>query len=418
MDNLDKTAPLMFFNSITDCLVPIPNDKSVELVHLASLGVISSLFPSVRILNAEQQKKTLNLFIGIVGPPASGKSIAMVPLSLLEGVKNYVKSLVTTAGIRKDFPDRTVIIAGDITKPRLIDHLWVNSETGTPTLVAESESSTLVNALGGSHGQFRDVLNKLGENERISYSRKKDNVTVEVNYPMASILLTGTEDQAAVMYETPSGIFSRFLYQVLDGMDEYKPLERSTRDFDAENNCSRLLNDRVKKLFLYYKDSNVIVTPDELTLNLYNVFGRRKTEDFKSALKSDSSFGFRYIFRILKIAGIYALIRYWLEKGGDKYSGNGVVFITADDLELALDHEPALWYALVKVYGMVTSKKVHPHARVLGNLEKNFTRQEFIREYQQQNGMVPNDRTITRFLKDMSMNNQIRKVMKGTYEKL
>jgi hypothetical protein len=285
-------------------------------------------------------------------------------------------------------------------------------------LIAESESSTLVNALGGSHGQFRDVLNKLGENERIGYSRKKDNVTVEVNYPMASILLTGTEDQAAVMYETPSGTFSRFLYQVLDGMDEYKPLERSTRDFDAEDNCSRLLNDRVKKLFLYYKDSNVIVTPDELTLNFYNVFGRRKTEDFKSALKSDSSFGFRYIFRILKIAGIYALIRYWLEKDGDKYSGNGVVFITADDLELALDHEPALWYALVKVYGMVTSKKVHPHARVLGNLEKNFTRQEFIREYQQQNGMVPNDRTITRFLKDMSMNNQIRKVMKGTYEKL
>jgi hypothetical protein len=101
-------------------------------------------------------------------------------------------------------PDETVRIPADITKPRLIDYLWVNDQTDTPTLILESESSTLVNSLSSQHGGFRDVLNKLGENEPVSYSRvsggdSNNGRTVNIDYPMATMILTGTYDQAVRM---------------------------------------------------------------------------------------------------------------------------------------------------------------------------------------------------------------------------
>jgi hypothetical protein len=409
----------MFFKRITNCLVPVDSQKSEELVHISSLTMISALFPSVRILDAHEQKKSVNLFMGVVGPPASGKSLAMAPIVLLDGVKDFIENLVTSAGERKNFPNRTVVLPGNITKSRLIDHLWVNSATDTPTIVAESETSTLVSALSNMHGNFYDILNKIGENEFISYSRKKDNETVFVDYPMASILLTGTLDQAVKMYETPGGTFSRFLYHVMHGSDSFKPMERFTGEVNGTEECTSLLSAEVKKLFLFYRNADVLLVPDEDTLAAYNAFGEGKYEVFKETLGKDSAFGFRYIFRVLKIAGIYALIRTWLESGTSKYVGDGTVSITMDDLQYALDLEPNLWYSHTKVYQLVSSKKVNPYAKVIGAMKSTFTRQEFITEYGLQNGgVIPSDRNATRVLTQLQKEGVIERVKNGVFKKL
>ena len=419
MDNLATLATRMFFKRISNCLVAVASEKSEELVHLSTLTMISALFPSVRLLDAHEQKKSVNLFMGVVGPPASGKRLAMAPIVLLDGVKDFIENLVTSAGERKNFPKRTVVLPGNITKSRLIDHLWVNSATDTPTLVAESETSTLLSALSNMHGNFYDILNKIGENEFISYSRKKDNETVFVDYPMASILLTGTLDQAVKMYETPGGTFSRFLYHVMHGSDSFKPMERFTGEVNGTEECASLLSEEVKKLFLFYRNADVLLVPDEDTLAAYNAFGEGKYEVFKETLGKDSAFGFRYIFRVLKIAGIYALIRTWLESGTSKYVGDGTVSITMDDLQYALDLEPNLWYSHTKVYQLVSSRKINPYAKVVGAMKSTFTRQEFITEYGLQNGgVIPSDRNATRVLTQLQKESVIERVKNGVFKKL
>ena len=419
METLDNLAAAKFLKQITASLVPVANEKSEELVHLSALTIISSLFPRVRLLNAEQQKKTLNLYLGVVGPPASGKSLALAPLVLLTELKRCIDESLTTAGQRPSFPDRAVVLPANVTKTRLIDHLWVNMVTDTPTIIAESETSTLVSALSNGFGNFYDVLNKIGENEPISYSRKKDNVTVEVNYPKASILLTGTLDQAIKMYELPSGTFSRFIYNAMKGSEHFQPMENLLGNETEKSANEQFLSGEIKKLFHYYIDSEVLLTIDDNALSAYNLFGKRKYEEFKNTLGNDSSFGFRYIFRILKIAGVYALVRTWLESGISKYVDDGSARITLEDFQLALELEPSLWYSYTKIYQLVSNKKVSPYAKIVAALKSTFTRQEFMNEYQLQNaGLNLSERNVTRFLAQLQKDGVIERVKNGVFKKL
>jgi hypothetical protein len=291
--------------------------------------------------------------------------------------------------------------------------------TDTPTIIAESETSTLVSALSNGFGNFYDVLNKIGENEPISYSRKKDNVTVEVNYPKASILLTGTLDQAIKMYELPSGTFSRFIYNAMKGSEHFQPMENLLGNETEKSANEQFLSGEIKKLFHYYIDSEVLLTIDDNALSAYNLFGKRKYEEFKNTLGNDSSFGFRYIFRILKIAGVYALVRTWLESGISKYVDDGSARITLEDFQLALELEPSLWYSYTKIYQLVSNKKVSPYAKIVAALKSTFTRQEFMNEYQLQNaGLNLSERNVTRFLAQLQKDGVIERVKNGVFKKL
>lgn len=423
MDNLDNSDTAIFIRGITDCLVPIQKPQSIELVHTASIAVLSALFTSARILDNDQKRKSLNLFLGVVGPPASGKSMAIAPLPLISAIEGYVKSIHTSAGLSLGMPDKTVNIPGDISKTRLIDHFWVNSKSETPTLMVESESSTLVSALASQHGGFRDVLNKIGENEPIAYSRvsggpSNNGRKVHIDYPMASILLTGTYDQAIRMYELPSGTFSRFLYFTLNGAEEFQPLKKYDGPATVNSECREFLARRILKLFQFYRElDHLLVTPNEEVLNDYNVFASSRHIESKAILKDDASFIYRYVFKILKIAGIYALIRTWRQSGVEKYEGDGKVEITLDDFNLAMVLEPTLWDSHLAVYGLVRGKATNPHASIVNALSSPFTTVDFKTEYQKQRATLPDNRSITRYLTGLIGDKFIVRLQKGIFNK-
>ena len=421
MDDLDTS---IFFQMLTDCLVPSQKVQSVELVHMASIALLSTLFTRVRILDNDQKAKSMNLFLGVVGPPASGKSMVLAPLPLIYGVEDYFRRSFTTAGLSRGMPEKTIRIPGDISKTRLIDHLWVNSQTDTPTLILESESSTLVSALAGQHGGFRDVLNKIGENEPIGYSRvsggdSNNGRMVNINYPMASIVLTGTYDQAERMYELPSGTFSRFLYFTLSGTEEFKPLQKYVGPATVNTGCSELFASRILELFQFYRGlDNLLVDPNHDVLTAYNAFAASRHAEGKALFKKDASFIYRYVFRILKIAGIYALLRTWLQSGKEKYNGEGVVEISMDDFNSAMIHEPTLWDSHLAVYGLVKGKVTNPHAAIVNALSSTFTTADFKTEYQMQRATLPDNRSITRYLKSLIQDQLIERTQKGTFRKL
>jgi protein gp37 len=419
---MDKMDTSVFFQKLTDCFVPSQKAQSVELVHTASIAILSTLFTSARILDNDGKPKSMNLFLGVVGPPASGKSMVLAPLPLISGVEGYVENTYTTAGVSRGMPDKTVRIPADITKPRLIDYLWVNDQTDTPTLILESESSTLVNSLSSQHGGFRDVLNKLGENEPVSYSRvsggdSNNGRTVKIDYPMASMVLTGTYDQAERMYELPSGTFSRYLYFTLTGTEEFQPLKKYDGPAEVNAECREFLANRILELYQFCRGQGILVDPNQEVLDAYNAFAASRHKEGKALLKGDASFIYRYVFRILKIAGVYALIRTWLQSGVEKYGGS-TVEITMDDFNSAMILEPTLWDSHLQVYNLVNGKATNPHAAIVNALGTTFTTADFKAEYQKQRNTLPDNRSITRYLKSLIQDQLIDRTQKGTFLKL
>lgn len=423
MGNLDNLDTSVFFQKLTDCLVPSQKEQSVELVHTASIAILSTLFTSPRIKDNDGKPKSMNLFLGVVGPPASGKSMALAPRPLIYGVEDYVRKSLTTAGISPGMPDKTVKIPGDVLRTRITDHLWVNNQSDTPTLFLESESSTIVSALLNPHGGFRDVLNKLGENEPIGYSRvsggnSNNGRTINIDYPMATMILTGTYDQAVRMYELPSGTFSRFLYFTLTGTEEFQPLKKYDGPEAENSECREFLANRILELYQFYRGLNILVDPNQEVLDAYNAFAASRHTEGKALLKGDASFIYRYVFRILKIAGVYALIRTWLQSGVEKYSGS-TVEITMDDFNSAMVLEPTLWDSHLQVYNLVKGNKgTNPHVGIVNALGTTFTTADFKAEYQTQRNTLPDNRSITRYLNSLVEDKVIDKVQKGIYKKL
>jgi hypothetical protein len=161
----------------------------------------------------------------------------------------------------------------------------------------------------------------------------------------------------------------------------------------------------------------LLVTPNDEVLNAYNVFAVSRHLEGKSLFKTDASSLYRYVFRILKIAGVYALIRTWLQSGMENYNGNGIVEITTDDYHLAMLLEPTLWASHLAVYGLVKGKATNPHASIVDALASSFSTTDFKNEYQRQRAVLPDNRSITRYLKSLINDELIVRTQKGQFMK-
>lgn len=405
-----------FLKEIADCVTPKDDLVGRRTARFSAITVLSCLFPRVRLHDGQRRAKTLNLMLGVVAPPASGKGLVSSVIDLLLKVRDHVKSMISTANLESNFPEKTVLIPGNVTKTRLLDHLKVNSDALCPSMLYEPETSTLIKAMGGSHGGFEDTIRRVAENELLSYSRKTGNLTTVIDYPYLSMLLAGTPDQAKSMYETPSGTFSRFLYYTINQEGEYRDLPDFEEDGTLENLCFEALQDKLLQLYLFYKDSDIIVLPDADTLKQYNQFGKDKEVEFKATFKADKNFGFRYVFRMLKIAGIYALLRIWLDSEDEVYRGDRKVYITSEDLQLALQLEPHFWVAHTHVYGLVKQVKANPLQAVLDKLNPTFTRSEY--ETAQASIAAKSHSSVTDDLRKLVEHGYLKKVKRGNYQKL
>ena len=405
-----------FLKEIADCVTPTDDLVGRHTARFSAITVLSCLFPRARLHDNQRRAKTLNIMLGIVAPPASGKGLVSSVIDLLIKVRDHVKSMVSTANLRSNFPEKTVLIPGNVTKTRLHDHLKVNSEALCPSLVYESETSTLIKAMGGPHGDFRDTMRRIAENEIQSYSRKTNNLTIFIDYPYLTILLAGTPDQAKSMYETDSGTFSRFLYYIINQDAEYRDLPDFEKDGTLENLGLELLQDKLLKLYLFYKDSDIVILPDAETLKQYNQFAKDKMDEFKATFKADKAFGFRYVFSMLKIAGIYALLRIWLDSEDEVYTGDAKLYITSEDLQLALQLDPHFWVAHTYVYSLVKQVKANPLQAVLDKLNSTFTRSDYVAA--QATIAAKSHSCVTDDLKKLIESGYLKKVMRDNYQKL
>ena len=91
--------------------------------------------------------------------------------------------------------------------------------------------------------------------------------------------------------------------------------------------------------------------------------------------------------------------------------------LTLDDYQLAMLLEPTLWASHLAVYGLVKRTETNPHASIVDALGNSFSTTDFKDEYQRQRGVLPDNRSITRYLKSLINDEVIVRVQKGQFMK-
>lgn len=204
-----------------------PDKRERDLVFLSSIGVISSVIPTVKSINSGRLiGANLNLFIS--APAASGKGVANWAREIGSGIQRHLKEeyerelkLFKAANSadreQKESDDefekpvrKSLFIPANTSISKMIEILDANGNFG---IMFETEGDTLTGALKTEWGNFSEVIRKCFHHETVSLARRGNDEHLEIEKPHLSLVLTGTPDQLPRLIDTvENGFFSRFFF--------------------------------------------------------------------------------------------------------------------------------------------------------------------------------------------------------------
>ncbi|MCB0698993.1 MAG: DUF3987 domain-containing protein [Chitinophagales bacterium] len=223
-----------------------------ELFLIGAIGVVSGMLPNYTGGYFGHETGT-NLYCFIIGRYGTGKGALKWAQKLGEATHQYKlqsaketeqrykadkaeylrKQAQYNKGELKDPPQEPatprhlkLFIPANTTKTAVMQLLQENDGSG---IIFETEGDTLADMLRQDYGNFSDILRKAYHHEALSFFRRANNEDVEVRHPALSVVLSGTYDQLLKLIPTiDNGLFSRFMYYLLDGNDEFRnPFEKN-----------------------------------------------------------------------------------------------------------------------------------------------------------------------------------------------
>lgn len=197
----------------------LPREKDVFLSAL--LGVLSGCTPGI-YGRYYTMKLYTHMYFVIVAPAANGKSTALFAKAMGWALHEQRKKRDGNIQYRK----WGLYIAANTSAARFLQQLH---ENGGEAEVFESEIDTLVNSLNQEWGNFTSNLREASQHEVISYSRKGEDINVEIENPKIAMVLTGTPQQfQRLLPSAENGLFSRisfYAYRQELGRISVKPKE-------------------------------------------------------------------------------------------------------------------------------------------------------------------------------------------------
>ena len=204
------------------------NERERDVFLYSSLGVISGFLPNV-FGHYDGHEVFPNLYLLILAPPASNKSVAKWARKMGEDLHNsyreiYIEELRQykeclnngdgngdSSGSRVDKPERKLIfLPSNSSATAFLQNLSLNKESG---ILFETEADTLGETLGHDWGNYSDSLRKAFHHEALSYSRRGNSELIEISEPKLSIVLSGTPGQLKTLISgVENGLFSRFMF--------------------------------------------------------------------------------------------------------------------------------------------------------------------------------------------------------------
>lgn len=233
-DNHDliENLPELFTRTCSQFSDPV--EKGVFL--FSSLGVLSGCLPNY-IGNYDGKWVSPHLYLFVLAPYGTGKgsmSFARYLGSEIHKTKKectrkamaeYMEQIKAVSKRKKGDtansdtsaipvpPNEMLYIPADNSKSALVDTLNDNRGSG---IIFETEGDTLAAALKQDFGTFMDILLKAYHHEPISFMRRQNKETKEVDTPRLSIVLSSTYDQfLSFIRSAENGLVSRFAYYLL-----------------------------------------------------------------------------------------------------------------------------------------------------------------------------------------------------------
>ena len=293
------------------------NRQEVQAVVKGVITAASSLIPTVQFRDREGRPTRVNLYYAVIAAAGSNKSRVGQLERLIQPVHEHVKNeqdlLRSQLPPKQPKPPRkNVLISGNITRARVIEHLCANGQT--PLIVVDSEMDSITTSMKADHGGFRSELRKAYHGEFISSSKKTDDEILEVSSPHMSMIITGTMDQAVkYLHPMSDGFASRHLFHVDLSKSEYKPYTVNVTA--TPNLVLDAWSARFYELWRFFKDRDVLIDFTQEQYDVLNQFGANENDSITAAAaeKNTKDFLYRHLLMILKVASILSALRGFLD---------------------------------------------------------------------------------------------------------
>lgn len=243
----DKVKMPTFYGKIKDRLPDFlkkivdnsTSEEDADMLILGSIVSISACLPNIFGIY-DRREVYPNLFLFVTAQASSGKGRLTLCRKLLEPIHNQLRAeyevemeiyqqKLTEFAVSKKQPGakppvepvrKMLFISADNSSTSVYQLLSINNGVG---LIFETEGDTLTNTFKSDYGNFSSGFRKAFHHEPISYSRRKDNESVEMDKPRMSAVLSGTPQQVLSLIPcSENGLFSRFIFYYLETEPKWK----------------------------------------------------------------------------------------------------------------------------------------------------------------------------------------------------
>lgn len=392
------------------------NSQEEMAIIKGFMTLSSALIPTVQFKDRDHRNTRANLYYAVVGNAGSNKSRIGKLEKLVIPVHNKVRSAedalrATLDKNEKKPPRKNVLLSGNITRARVIEHLCANQDT--PLIIVDSEMDSITTSMQVDHGGFRAELRKAYHGEFIGSSKKTDDELLETDFPHMSIMVTGTYDQA-VKYLAPvgDGFASRHLYHV-----NLKPSAFTPYGNPGSRSPESTLNIWAKhfhKLWEFYGDHSVLIDFTDNQIQQINDLGYQWEKDIKSEHEDNSlDFLFRHLLMVFKVATTATAWNAYFENDtADK------ITCQDHDFALALNVVKDSYRHLQDLYGVLPIKRElkvalnETELLILHKLDLEFTTDQAY-EIGRESGI--SERRVREYLKKYVVTGSVKRKSHGKY---
>ncbi|HPI20112.1 MAG TPA: DUF3987 domain-containing protein [Candidatus Kapabacteria bacterium] len=228
-----------------DLLSKFNSKQERDLILLSSLAVLSACIPNYYAI-FDNFIIYPNLYLFVVGNPASGKGVIGFSRILVEALDNEIfeanKRMQELQQKDNDIKNiscpRKIILPANSSSTGFFELLHKNNGNG---LIIETEADTLSYIFKKDYGDYSDGFRKAFHHEPISFYRRTQKEYICIQKPKLSVVLSGTPAQVFTLIQNnEDGLFSRFIFFLIIQKAEFKNVFAS-----SENNIEDFFMKRV-----------------------------------------------------------------------------------------------------------------------------------------------------------------------------
>ncbi len=198
-------------------------------------------------------------------------------------------------------------------KSQLMLSLKANQQDGL--IVSSTEINSLVDAVSKEYGQFADLFCKALLNEPVSQFFKIDGRPVDIERPMITLRLSGTDDQYFKLFQSLSdGFFTRVLHQQGDSDYEWRDQRPPADVREYEVASMEIAQDAFEAWRWQRQFPRLTVLFTDEQWNSHCAFWKKVYEDF--VRECDIKFAAipkRHGFMHIRMAAVLTMLRLWDE---------------------------------------------------------------------------------------------------------